>query len=206
MVAQVQYRDHEKLIQHTAHRVMRRIYNLGTSAAFDDIVQELSIAWCIARRDYDPAMQVPFVPWLMRGMIQHINRWVGNEILHHNDAHIDLDADIEEGTSAHDLIADNRKIDAETAIVRKDMRERNLARLSPIACKFLELLDNPPPALIAVLRAQKARFEYAKDRGVSVISPTNKRITAAMVFDLMGVANKDRTAINKEIEEIARRK
>ena len=205
MVAQVQYRDHEKLILHTAHRVMRRIYNLGTSATIDDVVSELSIAWIIARDSWEQEHGVPFVPFLMRGMIQHINRWVSKEILQHNSAHLDLDADIEEGTNAHDVIADRGEIDAETAAVRSDLRERNLKRLSPVARKFVELLESPPAALVAVLRAQKARAEYARSRGVSMISPTNKRITTSMVFDLMGVTSKERTSISKEIEEIARR-
>jgi DNA-directed RNA polymerase specialized sigma24 family protein len=187
-------------IRKFAHRVRRRISG-GTSAQFEDIIQELSIAWMTAARNWNPEFGVPFLAYLQRGMQQHVNQWANKEF---RNSHLSMDSevgggdegDVEEGVG-HRLLADDKPTPAET-VEAVQFKARLVSKLTPRARQFLELLENPPAELVAELQALRAKRDYAAERGIRGYIVT--RVTAAMIFDLMGLKTHQRTQVTREIE------
>lgn len=203
MASDIDFSKHRGLLLHLAHRVQRRIYGAGSqSTQFDDIFQELSVAWCIARRDYDQSTGVPFGAYLATGIRNHINRWADKEIFAHGWNHVDLDAplDLEGDFDAHSVTPDSQD-DAFDIVARNDVAQQNLECLSANARKFVQLLESPPEPLINILKAQQAKKNYAKERGL----PPGfffKKLTMALVFEVMGVSLRERAAIMNEVRLI----
>jgi DNA-directed RNA polymerase specialized sigma24 family protein len=216
VTGQITFEQHEKLLHYVAHRVHRRIYSAGgKSVLVEDIFQELCIAWCLARDCWKPEHGVPFGPYLMRGMSNHINRWVDKELRQCHMAPIDLDAELSENgnDTLHDLVADDQAVLPEAAMIEKDTREfvrdplrwrvrlRKHKPLTRNAQKFLDLLESPPPSLLALVRGLQARAEYGRNtlKIPSTFAP--KRITGSFILDFMGIEDRqERNAIYHQLE------
>ncbi len=202
MAEQVDFEQHRRLLLHWAHRIQRRLYSAGSqSTMFDDIYQELCVAWTIARNSYDPTSGVPFGAYLATGLRNHVNRYANKEIEAHGWGHLDMDAPLGEDAGdndAHSVVADPLIESAFDALNRKQAWEENLECLSAPARKFLELLESPPAPLINILKAQQAKKQFAIARGL----PPGfylKKLTASLIFDVMGASSVQRAAIMHEI-------
>ncbi len=203
MVANVKIEQHIGLLKYFARQVCGRLAATGThTTQFEDVVQELAIAWCQARDHWDETKGVPFVAYLKRGMIQHINKWAGKEIFHYNASHVELDAALpgDDTSDRHAIIADVGSADPEDQLVLKDRREKALAKLSPRARQFVELIETPPKCLVDLVGALAARRRFALDRGLNTPG-TPKRVLPAMVFRLMGCSRLEQTQIMAELEK-----
>jgi hypothetical protein len=235
MASSEPFEKHRKLLLYIAHRVHRRCMAAGArSLEFDDIFSELCIAWCIARDSWMPEItqkdgtiaRIPFGPYLMRGMSNHINRFVENELKKHfHLAPFDLDAELSDDGGVvgtlHDTTADESFDSPEDVLVRKDLAEwardslrwkrtfngkRVHAPLSPQVETFLRLMQNPPPSIMAILDGLQARAEYARKtlKIGSVCAP--KRVNKNMIFDLMGIDNREeRAEIFEKVEWLGKR-
>lgn len=194
--------DSMSAINAFARRVLRRAQAAGGTATLEDIKSECAIAWCHARDSFDEAAGVPFLAYLRTGMRNHINRWIEKELREHNGSHVDFDAPTgEDGDgSRYDLVADRGAELADDVLEINDRRQKQLARLSPRARQFIELLESPPKALFDILNAMRERQQFAVSRGLPA-SPVPKRILTTLVFDFMGASHYERTSINAELEE-----
>jgi RNA polymerase sigma factor (sigma-70 family) len=205
MVAQVQYADHERLIHHTARKVQRRLWSAGArSVDVQEIVQELSVAWCKARDGFDPGQNVKFSTYLVRTMYNHINAWVKDELGEAHLAAVKLDQpSCDDGDNYHEFIGDNALEPAVDTIIREDLRELVYDSLSARARQFIQWLENPPVELLQTLRAMWARAEFAKQRGLPA-PPVPGRITSSMVFQLMACPPYERRTIYAEIAQVTK--
>jgi hypothetical protein len=165
------------------------------------VVSELSLAWCIARDKFDPSAGVPFGAYLQLGMRNHINVWIDKQIGHSHALDLDQDAGDESGASIHEVIPDDCPLQDEVLGERQTF-ERNCARLSPEARKFMELLADPPKVLYDQLDAIQSRVEHARAQGISTAAPLH--ITGGLVLDLMGAERVDRNRIYGEVKALAR--
>ena len=165
------FEESRQLLYKIAHKVKRRVFAAGArSVQFEDIFQELTIAWCLARDAWDESRGIPFQPFLIRGCYQHINRWVDEEMREHNIAPFDLDAPIPGSDSDDELgsiispaMTDEKLPDEQ--VIEKDLRSylddpmrwrnrHNAAmQLSERTKQFLELLDAPSPELVEMMNA-----------------------------------------------------
>lgn len=208
MTAEVQIQDHIKLIQKFAHQVYRRMDSAGNrTCQLSDVVQELCVAWCVARDKWRPEHGVPFIAFLVRGMRNHINRYAKNEIAELNGSHTDIDAPLNDETDSaelHDILA-SAEIGADEFVIATDIRAKVMRRMSPRARQFVELCENPPPALFKIVDAMRDRRQFAIDRGVAP-SPTQKRITANLIFKVMGADRVESGRIIKELTKLAERR
>lgn len=224
MTSQVPFEQHRKLLLSIAHRVKRRMYAAGDkSVQLEDIFQELVIAWCKARDKWEPTHNVPFGAYLMRGMSNHINRWVDRELRQRNIAPFDLDAEFsgeEEGT-LHDILADEMQPTPEEAVIAMDIRDyaknplrwrqppagwRQHKELTPNAKKFVELLADPPMAIMQIFHGLQARAEFARKtlKIHSAVGPT--RITGSFILDVMGVSDRtERADIYNQVKVLNKR-
>lgn len=196
------WKDWERVIKGSAWRYLRRAHSAGArSVQLEDVVSELSVAWCIARDKFNPDHGVPFGAYLQTGMRNHINRWIDDQIGFGAALALDDDAYDDSATSIHEVIADGAPLQDEV-ISDREQFDRNVARLSPESQQFVKLLANPPPALYAEMTAIQARAEFAKARGIQTGAPAH--ITGALVLDLMGASRVDRNRIYHEVKSLAR--
>jgi len=204
MAAQISYQASERLVNSFARRVMRRAQAAGAkSVQLADIVQECWVAWCQARDRYDATTGVPFGAYLMRGMQQHINRWIKEEIGERLMAPVALDAtggDDEDDNSLHNVIADGGSLPDEI-VELANQKAYVLERLSPLARQFVTLLTDPPKELLEEVQAIQARAEWGRSRGLNTFAPRD--VTAPLVFDLMGLNRTDRSKIYRELRLLA---
>jgi hypothetical protein len=231
MASQESFEKHRKLLLYIAHRVQRRCHAAGAKTVqLDDIFQELTIAWCLARDKWEPEItlkdgskaHIPFGAYLMRGMSRHINRWAKYELRQWEMAPFELDAEIEgDGTgdgTLHDVLADQTKLGPEEIMIKKDLREyardplrwkRKLRTHKPLTAnteKFLDLMDDPPARIMAIVQGLQARAAYGRNvlKIPSTFAP--RRITGSLVLDIMGVDDrKERAEIYNQIELLSDR-
>lgn len=209
-----EFKDIERLLHAASYRYYRRIVRSGVhSVTIEDVFQETCIAFCYARDHYKPEIEgpdgqikhVPFAAFLRLGIRHHLNHWIAKEIVQVDDR-MELDADYsaaEEGESTgHDFIADTKVVSAETKVIEQTTLEKFEANLGPHARQFLEILRDPPPALLAAVQAMRSRRDFAIARGLAS-APVVGHVQASLVFDLMGIGNRlARTRIYGEIKEL----
>lgn len=216
MTPTVAFQDHEKLLRHFAWRVLRRLHAAGAaSVQIDDVFQELVVAWCKARDSFDPGLQVPFTPYLRRGMMDHINRWVSRELRQTGIVAFSLDEtsnDAEEDGTRHAIIADPNATSAEDmvleiekiALARKRIETKkriNGELVPPELLQFFDLLVSPPPVLYEMQKGMRARSDYARSRGL-IPMPVPRRITVSMIFDLLGLSSTQRLQVNRALHAL----
>jgi DNA-directed RNA polymerase specialized sigma24 family protein len=219
----IEFADSDKWLHHFSHQVARRMRAYGVRV-FDvqDVYQECTIAWCVARNAFDESRGVPFTPYMINGVRMHINAWLRKEM---GDKCIAItsslqDATFEKGTlgdiigddteSAEDalingeqqlafvdLVSDGAE-SAEDTILKRQERARNLRRLSKEARTFLTLLENPPDELVEEFKRIRERTAYGRAMGFPSASP--KRISSSLVFELMGATHAQRAGVYREIE------
>lgn len=205
MPADISFDKHIRLIHSFAYKVQARLWAAGNrTTQFEDIVSELSVAWCLARDNWSPKYEVPFTAYLKRGMINHINRWAKGEIANSGGSHMALDAPLGQDDNdglGHEAIADPAAIVPEDMVAFKDAREKALAKMSPRTRQFVLLLESPPKCLQEVLTAMRARQEYAHERGIPR-GAVPKRIMPNLIFQFMGVSRVEQTKITGELEKL----
>ena len=195
------FEKHRKLLLKMSYQFHRRCVSAGAASVLqEDVYQEMCIAWCIARDKWDANTQVPFTAYLVRGIRNHVNRWIDKEIIQAHDK-LDLDAsgdDSKDMEDMHSLVADRSAQNPESAAIEQDDRRNQELLLSAEARQFIGFLESPPPALFQVLEGMKARRAYAEQRGIAV-GGAAKKITANLIFDLMGCDKPLRDKVVKEI-------
>lgn len=200
-MGQQRFQDSQKQIATFARQVLRRAKAAGAaSVELSDIESELALVWVIASEKFDPQYGVPFGAYLRRGMVQHINRWIQDQI--EESFHTSLDLEIDDSYGLHDRVSSLDAGPDEIAEVASTRRlvMKNLPDQSRI---FLELLETPPPEFLEIMKAAQDRAAYARSRGMNAVAPTD--VTAPMVFDLLGLNRKERTEVYVDLNFWARR-
>lgn len=197
------YADCLPQIKSFASKVFRRVRSAGGSTLqFEDVMQELSIAYVIAARNWKSEHGVPFGAYLTLGMRNHINRWAQKEI--NEGFHLAIDATTNgengdgDGRALHDVVADDADL-PDQIVEDREYRAKLLEKATPLTRAFLQLLDAPPAELIEGHRALRARMIYGRERGFTSWAPAE--ISAPLVFRFMGY---DKAQITKVRAELAR--
>lgn len=197
------------MVHALAHRVRRRLATIPQAIlSYDDIVQELWIAWCKARDRFEPSRGIPWPAYLQRGMKQHINRVV--------DVHIErfegqtfalsFDASASGGFDMDCALRDivpNKDPLASDIVEAESNYDMAMAIMSDQARVFVSLLKEQPPQLLNEVLMAQDKAEHAATVGATYNAP--QRITATMVFDLMGLTRTERSKVTKEVEKMGTR-
>lgn len=198
MPANVTFDQHKRLIYNFAWKVQRRMHAAGArTMQLEDLVQELSIAWCVARDRWDESLNVPFTAYLMRGMQQCINRFAKYELREHAVAPFSIDEPLESGTSRGDLIPDDSEM---ATLEQKNFRDLVLRLVSSRSRRFLEILESPPREVVEQLDYLRIRAEDGRARGLHSVAPRN--LNTGLVFDLLGYSRPERSQVLSEIEMV----
>lgn len=193
----------ELLLHKFCNRVMRRL-SAASIYTFqrDDIMQELWIAWTIARKSYNAETNVPFVAYLRRGMQNHINRVIEKQAERFSDQTyaLSLDqnvqqADGDQSSSLAEIIPSKfgNTVDIEDDIAW----EQSIALMSPMARLFAKLLKDTPPELCEQVIHLREKAKHASTMGL--ISSDPMRVTSRMIFDLIGCTVTQRRAVIAEV-------
>ena len=204
-------KESEKAIRAFSYRVMRRLAAAGDhSLTQEDVQQELWLAWVVACQNYDAESGVPFLAYLQNGMRQHINRYIEKHVDRRHDEVTALSLDMTlEGNDlgeAGDTFGEAVPSDDPhpgVGIEEESQFRWALSKLKPQAQMFLTLLKEQPVELLEEVRRVSDRCDYAKSRGIP--GPFNNRLTAPMIFDLMGVSRVERIQITDELRKIGAR-
>lgn len=197
----VNYGDCRRYIHKLAFKVLRRAHAAGAaSLQLEDVVSELTVAWCIARDRYDPETGVPFIAYFARGAFNHVNRWIQSEITGSHALALDSSGSEEIENPLHETIPEDAPSPLDL-VMSGQIREIARRRLSEEAWRFLTLLESPPAELVEEIRRIRARGEYARERGINTVTPTG--VVASLVFDLMGFDRSRRSKILKEIRIVS---
>ncbi|TXN07948.1 hypothetical protein FV222_01555 [Methylobacterium sp. WL103] len=198
----MRFEDSETQIKKAAPRYLRRAHAAGAvSVTLEDVIAELNLAWVIASQKFNPNLGVPFAAYLARGMMNHANRFIDEQIGHSINAYsLDEGGSDDEGSERHEWLVADMGQRQDEALEDKQMYERAMSELSVPAAQFVELLLNPPPALYEELDAINARTAHARSRGIATQSP--KTITGNLVLDLMGVERAERNRIYAEVKAL----
>ena len=203
---QIEFSQHERLLRSMASRFHRRATAAGASSLqIEDVFQEMCIAWCHARDAYNENYAVPFTAFLVRGVRNHCNRFLKRQITEGQDK-VNLD---DAGKNAdetmddyHSIIADQNAVSPEAATIDADHRAVARELLSPLAQKFLEILESPPPAIYQILDAMQAKRAFAESRGV-MPGFAFRTLKAPLIFDLMGLDRTARDKLKRELQTYA---
>lgn len=204
---EINHKDSERMVHAFAARVNRRLAALPkVMMSHEDVVQELWIAWCKARDRFDPSRGIPWPAYLHNGMRLHINRMIETHIsrLGAKAFAFSLDSTIEgtENATLAEIIPSDDILPEYRIEERSNYREA-MRLMSDPAKMFVSILNDQPQELLNEVLVAQDKAEYAAKIGAPFNAPL--RITAHMVFNLMGVSQIERTRIRKEVSEIGMR-
>lgn len=185
-------------------KVLARCHSAGLhSITADDVMSEISVAYCMAYNNWKPEHNVPFAPYFMRGAQFHVNRWLKYELREIEIAPFSMNNSTatEQHGDFYELIASPEQ-SAEAIVQERQSIERAMKRLSPRAAKAIEILHSPPPEVVEVLLALQERASFARSRGYHQRSQPD--ITLTLIFNLMGLSVMERRNVYKELEDYAR--
>ncbi|MDE4297054.1 sigma factor [Phaeobacter gallaeciensis] len=207
----IDMKESERMIRALAGRVMRRLRAIPQSVmSFDDVEQELWIAWCKARDRFEPSRGIPWQAYVQRGMKQHINRVIEAQIerFEGQTFAVSLDSkassfgDTEDGPTIGEIIASDAPLPSDEAEWESNYNKA-ISVMSDRAKIFVSLLREQPPELLNEVLVAQDKAEHAAKLGAPYNAP--RRITSAMVFDLMGAPRTERTKITREVEQLGAR-
>jgi DNA-directed RNA polymerase specialized sigma24 family protein len=209
MNAQIDPKASVKTIRSFAFKVLKRLHALGAkSQTIDDAEQELWIAWCKARDNFNPELGVTFNTYLHSVMRNHINRHIVLNFERFHEQTVALSLDLEVGGESsgeganmelHDVLADTATPVAEL-VEGQSVFAYACNRLSPRARSFVTVLNEQPQELLDEVLRLNEKSTHAQSLGVAYAQP--RRLTSAMVFDLMQASRVERTTILAEITQL----
>lgn len=195
------YEGVERLVRSFAWRVHRRLRAAGGRALdIDDIIQELNVAYLIARDRWDAQKGVPFPAYLMRGMRFHINRWTERTLEFQHNTSLALDSTAEDSDSPiHEIIPDTAPSPF-NACADKQALASALNRMSSMTRHLVELAIDMPPELRAEFLAIHAKRDWAKT--LSITAPISMT-ELTVIMDALDINRVQRMKIYKELREIS---
>jgi len=204
------YKYSEPAIKRMARKVVHRrlaAFGAAHSDTIRDIEQELALVWLNAVKQYDPNGGASFSTFLHTGMIRHINRYIEKQYERQPTTGyntVSFDAGVYGDGSDNDMtyeevIADDTPL-VDTEIERSSCYNLVMRNLSDRAKLFIQILRDQPPELLKALDELDQKAKYAKSLGF--FHPAARRISAHMVFTIMGAEAGERHKIIKEIRGV----
>lgn len=203
-----EWRDYsysEKQINKLArHIASRRVSRMGVdySDAFNEIKQELCIAWLEAVEKYDPNKGASFSTYLCIGMLRRANRFISN--------YYELEPSALNYVEYYDSFLDYQKLPHSaldknssvlTVLEQESCYKLVLRNLSERAKQFVEFLRNPPIELVRALDDLAEKAKYARSKGYNYSAV--KRVSTNIIFKIMGAGQSERSRIIREIRSQA---
>lgn len=204
------FEECRRTIRALAFKGLQRAHAAGyRTLQLEDVEQEMAITWIAAAERFDASHGVAFSTYFQTAVWQNFNRWLERElrVVHQTPISLDLGGSLLCSTNDQDLhgvLADPDQVLPEETVIMAERRRRvmNSRKLSPLALKFLELLDNPPPELHQEVDRLRTRVEHARTRGHQAPG-VPRQITRDQIAELMGLSRTERKRIYGELRSFA---
>lgn len=182
------------LIHHVSEKVYRRAMAMKLSVEYDDVFQEMSIAYVNAFNAFDESKGVRFSTLYTTSAFRHANRLVDKE-------------SAQVGFSLDDEYKDNTPDNSSTPDViveTVDAVEHLYGGLSSLAKTIVDFALNPPELLLREIEMKKAKDELTYELGTGKPQKMHLlRGAMEFVFALNNVGVSKQTKIRSEIKPIS---
>lgn len=186
------YKDNVGLVHTVAKKGWARLQAVGVSMDYDDVFQEVTIAFLKAYESFDETKGFKFSTLFFTCAYNRLNGWVqdliAERVAHGVRSIEELNSGDGESLSLEDVImADSNTPEAEYAA--KQFLEHLDRRLSSVAKLIIEWIIQPPQELVEELRAAQAKADYGRELGLATrcfmqISPRTVATFVVMVSDV----------------------
>lgn len=165
------YNDHMGLLHTFARKGWSRLIASQISVDYEDVVQELSVAFVKAINSYDPSKGYSFTAYAGRAMWNEFNRYAKKQI---NEATelgtlsiqaLDARSDTDEGGDLYEVF-DSGAPTPEEQLERKQEIIGNLRKLSPTAKFLVSQMMSPSPELEAALEESNRKVRAGEISGL----------------------------------------
>ncbi len=184
------YKDNVNLIHMATRRVSGRLIKIGMPMTYDDVFQEVTVAFIKAYDGFDES-RGKFSTYFMWATYNQINKLATNHEnsadFHCHSAQDMVEGDGEDAGDWAELMPDDAAGPEQTASARQLMSEM-LETLSPLAKTLVTLAIDPPAYIERELVAAQAHAERSRSIGVPKRSAPDVTLTfVCQVVERVGV-------------------
>ncbi|MCG5512778.1 sigma factor [Ectothiorhodospira shaposhnikovii] len=203
MKDQTSYENNLGLILHIARKCHARILACHIPMEFDDVVQEISLTWLMARDKFDPDAGFRFSTYFVKSAYTGINRLVETQTRLTTFSYDEPMGDDQEGSTMLDLFESDIP-GPEAEYDREAQYERNCRSLSKLALTALNWLIDPPDFVMDEYRAMRAQADMAQRQGFA--TRCAKDVDLVLILNCLcktfGVSKAERYSILRELRAI----
>jgi DNA-directed RNA polymerase specialized sigma24 family protein len=197
-MAKHEFKDYEALIHQQAMRGYKRLIGFGVSVDYEDVVQQMSLTFCIASDKFDPERGFSFTTYLHRALWIQFNKWAENQVAYRMlVTNSDVETESGERLSLYDVTVDEA-MSPEDVVTTRLTNEKRFERLSPIAKTIVTELVSPSAEMDEGWKAKKAQIEHGRSMGLST-QRLPEDINFAFMFDHLNVPPRKRGDIKREL-------
>lgn len=199
----IRYEDYHRFIMQCARKGVRRLQAAGCNAVdLEDVQQQMAVTFVMCAERFKPELGYPFLAFFKRALWHNFNRFVEEQVQNIVNP-LSFDMPLQEGDGTlSEIIPDTQIVPVDEMIEREQARRRNLNKLSPVARRVVEMIENPPKEVTEQVHALRAKAEFARQRGI-VPAPVQDRLSLTHIFDALGIAAGRRHQIYKQLKEVA---
>lgn len=195
------YKDNVGLVHTATRRCSGRLMKIGMPVDYEDLFQELSVVFIKSYEGFDES-RGKFSTYFMWSSYNHVNKMAErheSSIDFHTRSVNEFAGEGEDAQDWAELIPDSAAT-PEEAIETKQLCERMVSSMSPLAQMIVDATFNPPDFIERELEAAQAHALLSRSQGVQ--KRAARDVTIGMVCGLFEAAGIDRRAILDARREI----
>lgn len=199
------FEDHEPLLHTMTRKCFGRLVQMNPSADYEDLFQELCVAFVRAQKTYDPTKGISFTAYMGRAVYNEFNRLMDKTVRDNTEIPMISAQELESRGDDGDIdfygTFDPRQDTMEDLIVRSDDARDNFMRLSYVARLVVKELHKPSPELLKTHAGMVAHATLARAMGESV-GRVPHEITLRVVAQHLHLDKKTLAAVRQEFKEV----
>jgi DNA-directed RNA polymerase specialized sigma24 family protein len=199
------FEDHEPLLHTMTRKCFGRLVQMNPSADYEDLFQELCVAFVRAQKTYDPTKGISFTAYMGRAVYNEFNGMM-DKIARDNEAipmisAQELEARGDDGDIDFYGTYDPKQATMEDLIVRSDEARDNFMKLSYPARLVVKELHKPSKELLKAHSGMLAHSALARAKGENVPRVSHE-ITLRVVAQYLHIDKKTLASIRQEFREV----
>lgn len=200
------FEKNKGLVHDVSNRGYRRVVSLNVGLEYEDVFQEMSMAFLKAYEGFDESKGYKFTTYYYMAAFNHLNTWIkktASDRIQHGTVSIEeLNSRGDEDNNIADLIMVER-LTPEHCAQYGQFVEHISESLSPLASWILEWTLSPPPELLDQVSKARAQAEYGRSLGIDTKCVINMSPRYVGSFILM-LAQIPKAHIAEAINELSR--
>lgn len=170
VVAEIHFSAYEKLISQTAWKCFQRLNSAGVVIEYQDVMQELSVTFCLAKDKFDATKGYKFSTYLVRAMYNQFNRFAeplieGRNLIASVEELEEYHGGSEDDIGLYEAVSNNDPSPEELVLNHIEVKAK-LRGLSNNSKRAVRELIQPSELLIEAYEAKRAQREHGMSLGV----------------------------------------